>query len=354
MNIPADYFFNGQGSGDVASVLMQHNGNPAALRPFNYKGKSYITLNEGLSTEKNVLISNAPATMTKDAWIQLDTAIIKAAKPRLQAWGDLMGMGLRYNIPNGMARTVLQHQDMSDISEAVISMDGMRRSDSDRPELELRNLPLPIISKDFHFHARELMASRQGGAPLDTTTAELAGRRVAEEVEKLLLGVSSSYTYGGGSVYGYTNFPSRLTKTVTAPASWTSPADLVEEVLEMIEQARAKNHFGPFVLYFSPSWDAYLDADYSASKGDNTLRERLMKIRQIEKVETLDYLPTNTTLLVERNSDVVRGIVGMDITTLQWQTHGGMMYHFKVMCICVPQLRTDYNSQTGIVHGSHA
>jgi hypothetical protein len=42
----------------------------------------------------------------------------------------------------------------------------------------------------------------------------------------------------------------------------------------------------------------------------------------------------------------------MEITTLQWETHGGMMQNFKVMAIMVPQIRGDFNGNTGIVHGS--
>jgi hypothetical protein len=51
-------------------------------------------------------------------------------------------------------------------------------------------------------------------------------------------------------------------------------------------------------------------------------------------------------------SDVIRMVIGMDVTTVQWETMGGMRLHFKVMAIMVPQLRADYNSNTGIVHGT--
>jgi hypothetical protein len=42
----------------------------------------------------------------------------------------------------------------------------------------------------------------------------------------------------------------------------------------------------------------------------------------------------------------------MDITTVQWESHGGMQLNFKVMCLMLPQLRTDFYGNTGIVHGS--
>ena len=57
-------------------------------------------------------------------------------------------------------------------------------------------------------------------------------------------------------------------------------------------------------------------------------------------------------VLVQMTADVCREVVGMDITTVQWESHGGMQLNFKVMCILVPQLRSDFNGTTGIVHGT--
>lgn len=342
-----DFILNGQATGDVASTLMMNDFNTNALRPWiGEDGRTYLNQN-GLA----VPVSNATATLRKDDWIQLDQAIVKAAKQRLKAVADLRSAGLTYNIPNGMGKTVLQTETQSDISDADISMDGMRQSETDRPVFELNNLPLPIIHKDFNFSARQLMASRNGGSPLDTTTAELAARRVAESAEKLLLGVTSSYEYGGGTIYGYTNFPSRLTKVMTLPTGSNGNVT-VNEVLAMRAQSQAAFHYGPWKLYTSPNWDQFLDADYSTAKGDNTLRERIAKVNGINGVETLDYLTGYQMILVQQTSDVVREVMGMDITTVQWASKGGMQMNFKVMAIMVPQLRADQNSNTGIVHGT--
>tara|TARA_R110000751_G_scaffold152635_1_gene257754 strand:- start:7415 stop:8470 length:1056 start_codon:yes stop_codon:yes gene_type:complete len=349
---------NGQGHGDVASVLMANNFDPNSLRPYiGHDGRSYITQNSGQSDAGgnptyNQLVTNAPATLRKDDWIQLDTAILKAAKPRLNAVGDLRAAGLQLTIPNGMGKTVLEHETQSDITAATISMDGIRKSDGDRPQFNLQSLPLPIIHKDFSFSARQVMASRNGGSPLDTTTAELAGRRVAEEAEKLLLGESATYSYGGGSVYGYTNFPQRLTKTITAPTTSNHPTT-VAEVLAMRKQSTDNNYFGPWALYYSPAWYGMMDEDYTATVNQPwTLRSRLQQIEGITAVRPADYLTGTTILLVQQTPDVARMVVGMDITTVQWETNGGMELNFKVMAIMVPQLRSDYNSATGIVHGS--
>ena len=348
-----DLVLNGAASGDVATRLMQHNFDPRALRPWIGKnGQSYIATGGPGPDGKlvnNALVTNAPATLRKDEWIQLDQAVIKAAKPRLRVVGDMRGAGLNYSIPNGMGKTTLEHEAQSDIGPASISMDGLREGDTERPVFDLRNLPLPIIHKDFSFSARQIATSRNGGSPLDTTTAELAGRRVAEEVEKLTIGENDTYQFGGGTIYGFKNFPDRLTQAITAPGT---PENTVNEVLQMRQQSTDNGYYGPWMLYYSSNFAVSMDEDYSTAKGDNTLRDRLKRIEGIVDVRQADYLTGDTLLLVQQTSEVARIVTGMDITTVQWESHGGMQMNFKVMAIMVPQLRADFYGNTGIVHGS--
>lgn len=384
-----DFILNGQANGDVASVLMANQFDPGALRPWiGRDGRTYVTLvqrnvdntpklhtsysvqemakkrgmqlNEeqvfnmvGTPLTHNVL-TNATATLRKDEWIMLDRAVIAAAKQRLSAFADLRAGGRSFTIPNGMGKTVLEYQKQSDISGASVSMDGIRQADGDRPVYELAGLPLPITHKDFDFSARQTSVSRNGGSPIDTTTAALSAEKVAEEIEKQTIGTSSLFTsYAGYHIYGYTNFPSRLTKTITSPetSGWT-PADTVQEVLQMKKQSTDAFHFGPWAVYCGPDWDPYMDDDYSSSKGDLTLRNRIGRINGLSEPKTLDYMTGYDLLLVQQSANVARAVVAMDITTLQWPTQGGMQLNFKVMAILVPQLRADFNSNTGIVHGS--
>jgi hypothetical protein len=184
----------------------------------------------------------------------------------------------------------------------------------------------------------------------------LAARRVSEEAEKLVLGTSGSFSYGGGTIYGLTNFPERITSVdIMAPtdSGWT-PQSFVTNVLAMRQASETELHYGPWMLYVSPSWDQYLDDDYSAAKGDNTLRQRVAAINNITGIQTLDYLTGFQIVLVQQTTDVIRLVIGMDITTVQWETEGGMRLNFKVMAIMVPQLRADINGNTGIVHGNAA
>jgi uncharacterized linocin/CFP29 family protein len=348
-----DFILNGQATGDVASRLLAHNMDPNCLRPYlGNDGRSYITVIQNGKPEAVPLL-NTTATLRKDDWKILDEAIVKAAKPRLRAVADIRAAGLTYTIPNGMGKTVLETETASDISDAVVSMDGLRESTSDRPHFELSNLPLPIIHKDFNYSLRQIAASRNGGSPLDTTTAELAGRKVAEMAEKLLLGVQTGITYGGGTIYGLTNYTNRQTKVMTLPTAvgWTAATTLAE-VLSMKYLSQAAYHYGPWMLYCSPAWDQYMDNDYVTTAPQNTLRTRLKLIDGIQDVRTLDYLTGYTILLVQMTSDTVREVIGMDISTVQWESKGGMQVNFKVMAIMVPQVRCDQDSNCGIIHGT--
>jgi len=351
-----DYILNGQPSGDVASRLMDNNCNPACLRPWmGENGKSYISVFNKSGVLEARQVSNVTTTLRKDDWKILDDAIVKAAQPRLKAVADLRAAGLTFTIANGMGKTVLETETRSDVDPAIVSMDGMRESPNDRPVFELGSLPLPIIHKDFSFPLRQVMASRNGGSPLDTTMAEMCGRKVAESAEQLLLGIHATadqYAYGGGTIYGYTDFPSRMTRTLTTPTgASTDGANALTDVLAMRTQLQGAYHYGPYVLYVSPTWDQFLDDDFKAAS-DKSIRQRLGEVDGISGIRTLDYLTNYDMIMVQMTSDVVREVIGMDITTVQWETKGGMQLNFKVMAILVPQLRADQNSRTGIVHGS--
>ena len=355
--MPIDFVYNGASSNTaLADRLMAHNMDAGALRPWlGEDGRSYVTINQG---GKPVTVrSNAQATLTKEAWLHLDTAILRVARNRLRAVADLRGAGLTYTVPNGMGTTVLEYQKINDVGSATISMDGLRMGPDDRPVFESAYLPLPIIHSDFQFSLRQIMTSRNTGAPLDTTMGEMAGRRVAETCEKLALGRESTYAYGGGTIYGMCNFPTRISGSFTAPTTsgWTAATHLTE-ILAAKQQLQDAKHYGPYVIYYSSAWDKYLDDDFNSNYPNKTLRQRISEIDGITAVRTLDYLDTSTStyniVMLEMDSGTIRMVIGMDVTTLEWDDMGGLRKNYKVMCIIIPQLRADYDSNTGILHGT--
>ncbi len=354
-----DYIRNGSAFGSVASTMLRTGFDLNALRPYvGEDGRGYITRNarqkDNTFKAEAVLTRNDNALLWQREWVEIDNAVIRAARTPLRMVADLRSAGLTYNLRNAMGKTVLETGVTGDITGAIISMDPARKSEGDRPEMDIRHLPLPIIHKDFTFTAREIEVTRSSGNPLDTTVVELAGRKVAEEAEKLLAGTSAfnGFSFGGGTIYGYTTFPQRETVVLTHPddSTWT-PELFIREILAMrqIQTDQLKN--GPWVLYISPSWATVLDDDFKASS-DRTLRERLTAIDGLNDVRTAWALTGYQAILVQMTSDVVREVIGFDITTLQWPSNGGLTQNFKVMAMLIPQLRYDNEGVSGIVHGN--
>ncbi len=364
---------NGQGllqsgGGDVASLLLTNDFDPRCIRPFlNERGQSVVTRLKGRDSQNKPILENVAthnvATLRKDDWIQVDQAVVTAARPRLRFFNDLRAAGLNVSLPNALGKTVWQYERQSNISGATVSMDGLRRADSDRPVYDMDQMPLPIIHKDFSFSARQIAVSRNSNVPLDVTTAGMASQMVAEKVERLALGVDPEFGFGGGNVYGVCNYPQRLTKLFSNPwlsngardTSWT-PGTLQKEILEARRSLADRRHYGPFAIYHSPDFDAVLDDDYNITTSGIstalTLRERLLKIDAISSIKTSEFLPEGTMIMLEMNANTIQAVTGMDITTVQWQTEGGFEIHFKVLCILLPRLKSDYYGNCGILHAA--
>lgn len=391
----ADYILAGQPHGDIARQLAEGGFDPGLFRPFiDEGGRKCVNFNTGhtvYNKEKgrfepvikkrlvrdvqnqgfNHSVYNA-TSLRRNEWELFDMAVLRAARQRLRAWSDVAAANT-FGGFNGFANSMLLHEKMTDPGEAHVDMDGITMGNDDTPLMQLESLPLPITHADFGFSSRRLETSRKGGLPLDTTQAEAAGRRVAETVEKTLIGSLTGLTYGatpsGGAastVRGYTNHPDRITKSDLTSPTATNSSTTVDEVLVMRQLAFDQNFFGPFILYHSTNWDRFLDDDYGVTSGtgyaftpSQTLRQRIQQIEGIQAVRRLDFLTTDDTLLlVSMTPETVQAVIGMDLTTLRWEEKGGMQINFKVMAIMVPRIRSQFigqsisSSKTGIVHGT--
>ena len=298
------------------------------------------------------------AVLRKDEWEQLDAALISVARERLTAAADLMDRGLVYNVPNGMGTTIVQHETVSEMTEAQVSMDGITKGENDRVTFSLVSTPLPIIHHDFQISARVLAASRQSGAPLDTTQVEEATRQVAETTEGLVLnGYSGGDLLGFGSssaqLFGYTNRTGRNVYSIGT--NWdeaaATGATILADVLNMISAAHGDRMYGPYILYVPTNYWVALQDDFKADS-DKTILNRLREVSGIEDIKVADKLADDNVLLVQMTKSNVDMVVGMQPTTVEWESQGGMMMMFKVMSIMVPRVKLDHNGNSGIVHAT--
>ncbi len=355
--------------------------------------REHILIRDWVDRTGQMLPVHNATTLRKEEWIELDRKVLLAARYRLRAWKDLADRN-PFGGFNAMGKTILETEMMSDPGEAVVDMDGITDGRGDTPKFTGAGLPLPITHSDFYYSQRQLYQSRNGSTPLDMTMGEAAGRRVAEAIEKTTIGVKTGITYGGVNtaltyvntppvVYGYTNFPQRLTKTNLATPTATTLAATLADVLNMRDHLKAAKMFGPYMIYHSNDWDQWMDNDYILTGGNvttETLRNRLKAIDDVEDVRRLDFLFGSTTdinshditnivtygpggdvdvtlkpytlLMIDMRPETARAVDGMPITTVQWESKGGLQLSFKVMCIQVPQLRADYYGNTGVMHAT--
>ena len=376
------------GPGEVSAALGDCRFDVGLMRPFiDERGRKVCTVNTGRKKWDPKLQRDVPVyetlpiktldkwgvyspvfnatTLRKDEWIMYDTAVVKIARAKLRAWADLAAANTLGGF-DGMSKLVLEHETMNDPGLAMVDLDMITEGRTDSPKYQLEGLPLPITHSDFWFSERRLRVSRNSGTPLDTTMAECAARRIVEMVERTVIGTETGMTYGTSTnysrtsaVYGYTNFPLRLTKTNLTTPTGSNPEATVSDVLSMLETLRNYNFDGPFMIYHSTDWDKYLDNDYARLGGNNasqTLRARIKAIDGIADVRRLSLLSSTTNpftlIVVQMTAEVARAVIGMPLQVFQWESQGGWRKNFKAACIYVPQLRADQNGITGILHAT--
>lgn len=293
----------------------------------------------------NSLRSNA--LLRKDEWVAYDQTVIDVARGRLNGIADLQEKGLVLQL-GGLGTLVSQYEAQSDMTEAEINMAGVTPGEEGSIEFDIRSVPIPIIHKDFRVNIRRLEASRRLGDGVDTTQAAVAARKVADMNESMLFN-GAGVTVDGNTIYGYTNHPKRNTGTLKAWDSTTNQANIYNDILDMIEDAQDAHYYGPYTVYMASNRYTPLLSIYGDGSGQTPL-ERIMNIPQIEAVKVSDALADNNVLLVQLTRDVVDLAVAQDITTVQWDSQGGMQVHFKVMNALAPRIKYDYNESCGIVH----
>lgn len=341
-----DTIFKGYAHGPVASRLLANGMNVDALRLWEENGQTYMDKNG-----KAEAVFTTNATLRKDEWKHLDEKVVQIAKKRMVGVSDLISRGLVLNIPNGLGTTVLETENISDMEPAQIDMYAEAQAANDRVKYDISYLPLPLVHKFFRINARTLEASRTRGTPLDTTQAAISSRLVSEMVETILFTGASTYTFAGGTIYGYMDYPHR--NQITMDTAWDASAAtgeiILADVISMRQASIDDRHFGPWILYVPTGYDTLLENDFKANS-DLTIRQRIKQINGIEDVKAADFLTAANVLLVEMQPETVQIVNGLPITPVEWDSAGGMIFNFAIMAIMIPLIRADQDNRSGIIH----
>lgn len=393
-----DYIQNGQANGEFAKVLEGMHYDVGYSRPFiNDKGIPCVTINTGRIVEKDgkrVLEKKTypvaelarqgkfsptwnSTTLRKEEWVYVDREVLEANKAPLVAWSDL-AKSSRIGDVNGMEYSTYEYETMSDGGEAMISMSGLVEGRNMAMEFARSSVPIPIIFVDWYLDLRLLNQERKRGtlAGVPITRARAAAQRVGETVEDLTIGTKVGPSFGtvstgpyphrdaatvGSKVYGYINHPMRQTKTDLTTPTGSNPMAIYSDIIEMREMLYDQDFPGPFMLYYSTDWDAWLDLDYgqigtgSFAPGE-TLRSHIMKIGGLAGMKRLPRLKSSTNpltmIMIQMTPDVAQALDAAQIRTMQWDTKGGWMVNFRTWAMQIPVLKYDHDENMGIVHAT--
>lgn len=290
--------------------------------------------------------------LRKDEWKQFDDALIEVARQRLVIVTELQSRGLTYEIQNGLGKTMLEWEQISDMEAAEISMSGVTPGQRDQVDFTLVGMPLPIIHKDFNINIRRLMASRERGESLDVTQGKLASRLVMETIENMVI-VGNALQVSSRTIPGVLTEGNRNTGSVTA--NWdladTSGENKLSDLVAMVDDATDDNMYGPYALLVPQAAFNNLAQDFKANS-DKSQTSRLLEHPSLEKIIPSKDVTAGSIALVQLTEDVLQEVIGMQPTTVQWESNGGMTVNFKVMAIMVPRVRSTVTGQSGIVHYS--
>jgi len=285
-------------------------------------------------------------------WAAIDAAVLEAALAPLRGVADLRAQGLTTPL-GGIGTLVSQWYTGSELTGADVNMTGQGRGERDLPDLKQAGVPVPVIFKEFVIDARTLEASRRMGDGLDTTSARMAARVVAEKMETMLFsGVTAQLN--GAILYGYRTHPDRNTDTASnyGGGDWGTIANIVPTVSGAINAAYLDNHYGPYVLYVSGTQFNQAAYSFYTDGTGQTALDRLRTLNGISDIRMVPpgYLADGEAILIQMDREVVDWAEALGVTTLEWASGDGMTSMFKVMTICAPRVKSRYDGKSGIVH----
>ncbi len=159
-----------------------------------------------------------------------------------------------------------------------------------------------------------------------------------------------SLQVGAGSttqaqLYGYTNQPNINTQ---AGGTWATATNPTTDITNTIGVLESKNYFGgQYVTYVPTTQYNKLRAFFIDGSGDQVF-DRVKRIQGIEDIRPGDRLTSGTAVMVTMRRDVVDLAIGQELTVVEWESKGGMMLHFKVMCALAARVKSDAANGSGI------
>lgn len=314
---------------------------------------------DSLTMRKNSAVSqkflNVNGTLPHEAYIKWDQKVVDVARAELTVVQDMA----KYNLVDSsldLGDIIANYEKIGDMTEANVDMDGVTPGQRDRIVFTTAGVPVPIFHKEFQLNQRQIQATMdRPGRQLPTLGISTASRLVSDKINGMCWD-GYGRVVDGKQVYGLTNHPNRNTKSVSN--AWGGGSETpIADVQDMIAKLQADNYGyseNSCILYVSPDNWAFIDNDYSTTKGEKTYKQRFEAFAPIAEVRLGTGLGDGELVLVEMREDVIELKVAQDLTWFENpQTHV-MQHDFEVLAAMALVVKTDANNNCGVVHATGA
>lgn len=312
-------------------------------RPFSVNKRTGQAL---IKTERGMAVNSL---LTRDEWVELDTMVLNAARPLLPMVNQLRARGLTHSL-GSLGSLTSRWYTSSEVTKANINMTG-RGQNNDLPEMIRKEVPIPVIWKTLEIDMRSLMASRRLGDGLDTTAITEATQVIAEEAEKLVLGLASVNNFNGLPLYGLVNHPDR--NTVSAAGDWGTIANILTTVRSAISALQADYHYGPYMVYASQNQYNEAALTFYDDGTGQTPAQRILSLPNVAGFELVPYLTDGSILVVQMSNTVIDFAEPRDFSGIQlreWTTNDGLASGFKLMMVGAPRVKSRQDGKSGVAH----
>lgn len=341
-------------------------------------GHAEKLLAHGMYTEPAL---RAHSPLSTDVQKLIDDTVVQEFLSRLNVTRRLIANGQVMRLARPFAYSSVSHHTEDDETGAVVDRNILARGEFTLPERVEVITPIYYVFADFQLSLPELETSRNRGqdVALDVNLIRKKARDVAEKIEETVVkgtnGGAALPQIGTAAAKGLVNAPNIQTVSLDSSQAWNHASKTIASILKDIEGIIVKfdtiHAFGAIDIVIPLAWMTALSTRVNSSTDRTPLQvinEALSQLRSRPvSIIDADTLPANTAIAYLRSSiafDIILGDFGgpqaqddpnapdsnpVPITVLPWQTHGGLMFNWKILACAIPRPKSTQSTKTAIV-----
>ena len=300
------------------------------------------------------------AALPERSWEVVDTTVYQTQQNVLRLTQDLIDAGLSTETD-----LMTKHDTwplVDDRGESNVAMTPEVSSDESALTWADDGVPVPVIYDFFTLGFRESPSEDSGRATeesMDTLGASTTTRRVNELIEYLMLhGWDETIDFDGEgyTLYGLLNHPQ--TNTASFDEDWTEEKEASDgtvfrdDIRRMRRIIKNDNKFRPgntgYWLYLGQDLYDTLDDSDPEGQGDQSIRDRMENLSDIDRIAELDFLGPDEALMFRPTEDVIDVGIAAEVQPVMWEDP--FRDYWAILGSLYPRVKSTLTDQSGVCH----